>query len=225
MRPYYILVLTLALVFAMSNAALAAPAANPLTAADNEDNIKRSLRSTAADEEDEEERFLGIGKAVSKVNEKVQLQKMRKTANKEMKAKSAEAAKAAKAAKAAEKAKTAEAAKAAKAAEKAKAAEAAKAAKAAKAAEKAKAAEAAKAAKAAKAQGEAAKKAAKQKEKEDKMMKGWLAEMRNPNKVHKDLGLSKLGDKAKDSPLYPFYQRYEEAYRMEMRARTNGVAA
>ncbi|KAG7381733.1 hypothetical protein PHYBOEH_010809 [Phytophthora boehmeriae] len=207
MRPYYILLLTLALIFAISNASLAAPATNSLTVADNEESTKRSLRSTAAD--DEEERFLGLGKATSKVTEKLRLMKMRRAASKEMKAKAAEAAKAAKAA------------------EKAKVAEAAKAAKAAKAAEKAKAAEAVKAAKAAKeaakAQSAAAKKAAIQKEKENRLVNGWLAELRNPNKVHKDLGLTKLGDKAKDSPLYALYQRYEEAYRLKMRARMNGV--
>ncbi|KAG7394137.1 hypothetical protein PHYBOEH_005640 [Phytophthora boehmeriae] len=210
MRPYYILLLTLALIFAISNAAVAAPATNSLTVADNEESTKRSLRSTAAD--DEEERFLGLGKVTSKVTEKLRLMKMRRAASKEMKAKAAEAAKAAKVAKAAEKAKAAEAAKAAKAA---------------KAAEKAKAAEAAKAAKAAekaaKAQSAAAKKAAIQKEKENRLVNGWLDEMRDPNKVHKDLGLTKLGDKAKDSPLNALYQRYEEAYRLKMRARVNGV--
>ncbi|KAG7381728.1 hypothetical protein PHYBOEH_010804 [Phytophthora boehmeriae] len=120
MRPYYVLLLSLALLFAFSNAVLAETpgAADSLTLAGNSDNNKRSLRvATATEDADSgEERFLGFN-SVSH-----QLKKMRRTENKATaaseKLKNAEAAKADKIAmavkKATEKAEKAQAAKIAK---------------------------------------------------------------------------------------------------------------
>ncbi|RLN51817.1 hypothetical protein BBP00_00009792 [Phytophthora kernoviae] len=70
----------------------------------------------------------------------------------------------------------------------------------------------------------AAKKLAIQKEKGTRLINGWMAETKNPNEVYKALGLEKLGTRATESKNYPIYQRYEEKYRLTMRARMNGVA-
>ncbi|KAG7378702.1 hypothetical protein PHYBOEH_000249 [Phytophthora boehmeriae] len=74
-----------------------------------------------------------------------------------------------------------------------------------KAADKLKAAEAAKLKKAEDA-------AAKLKAKEDKMVNGWLAKLRTPDKVYKDLGLLKLGNRATESKNYRIYEEYLGKY-------------
>ncbi|KAF4314661.1 hypothetical protein G195_011638, partial [Phytophthora kernoviae 00238/432] len=109
MRPYNVLLLTLALLFAFSNAVLAVTPVTA-TAVSNEANYKRSLRvaeTTTNSVDDEEERGLltGLTSGVSKIKDKAQLMKMRLSAAKEIKTKEAAIAKAAKATKAAEKAK------------------------------------------------------------------------------------------------------------------------
>ncbi|KAF4314901.1 hypothetical protein G195_011352 [Phytophthora kernoviae 00238/432] len=68
-----------------------------------------------------------------------------------------------------------------------------------------------------------AKKLAIQKETETRLINGWMAETKNPNEVYKALGLEKLGRKAKESINYPIYLRYEEKYRLTMRARMNRI--
>ncbi|KAG7394138.1 hypothetical protein PHYBOEH_005641 [Phytophthora boehmeriae] len=74
-----------------------------------------------------------------------------------------------------------------------------------KAADKLKAAEAAKLKKAEDA-------AAKLKAREDKMINGWLGELRRPDKVYKDLGLLKLGNRATESKNYRIYEDYLAKY-------------
>ncbi|RLN31334.1 hypothetical protein BBO99_00002341 [Phytophthora kernoviae] len=101
MRPYNVLLLTLVLLFAFSNAVLAVTPATA-TAVNNEADYKRSLRAaetTANSVDDEEERGLtsGLTSGISKLKEKAQLYKMRSGAAKEIKLKAAEAAKTAKA--------------------------------------------------------------------------------------------------------------------------------
>ncbi|RLN37593.1 hypothetical protein BBI17_009787, partial [Phytophthora kernoviae] len=223
MRPYNVLLLTLVLLFAFSNAVLAV---TPITATvvSNEANYKRSLRAaetTTNNVDDEEERSLtsGLTSGLSKIKDKAHLYKVRLSASKEIKVKEAEIAKAVKATKAAEKAKEkarlVEVAKAAKADKKA--------AKLAKAAEKAKAAEAAKLAKAetaaaaklAKAEAAAAAKAAnevKNIEKTKVILKDMLEKRVSPDTVKAKLGLTKLGDKAEQSKLSPLFKDYVEAY-------------
>ncbi|RLN55149.1 hypothetical protein BBP00_00008628 [Phytophthora kernoviae] len=188
MRPYNVLLLTLALLFAFSNAVLAVTPAT-VTAVNNEANYKRSLRAaeTTTNSVDDEER--GLVSGYSKVMDKAHLLKMRLGANKEINFKDAAVAKIAKAEKAVENAKLAEAAKLAKAEAKAtakadkvaKAAEKAKAAKVAKAAK----ADAAKAAKLAKAEAAAAAKVAKEEKdmaRVKKLVDGWTAELVSPKK-------------------------------------------
>ncbi|KAF4315076.1 hypothetical protein G195_011413 [Phytophthora kernoviae 00238/432] len=58
----------------------------------------------------------------------------------------------------------------------------------------------------------AAKKLAIQEKKKQRLIDGWLAEMKDPDDVYKVLGLKKLGPKAEESINYPFYQKYKELH-------------
>ncbi|RLN10850.1 hypothetical protein BBI17_008400 [Phytophthora kernoviae] len=248
MRPCNVLLLTLALLFAFSNAVLAVTPVTA-TAVSNEANYKRSLRvaeTTTNSVDDEEERGLltGLSSGLNKLKEKARLMKMRFGAAKEsilkhaaavkvyMKAKflekfkKAEAAEAAKAAEKAEKLKATKAAKAAAKVERIKAAEVAKAAKEAAKAERLKAAEVVTTAKAvAKAEKLKATKAAKAKAKandaaakEESMVTDWLNKLITPEKVYKDLGLTSLGARATKSKNYRIYEDYLKQYYQRMDA-------
>ncbi|KAF4323952.1 hypothetical protein JM18_009468 [Phytophthora kernoviae] len=222
MRPYNVLLLTLVLLFAFSNAVLAVTPVTT-TAVSNEANYKRSLRvaeTTTNSVDDEEERGLtsGLTSGLNKLKEKTQLYNMRLAASKEIKMKDAAIAKAAKAVKAAEKADAKAAQRVARAEKKA----ADKAAKVAKAAEKARLTEAAKVAKAEAATAAKAANEVKNMEKTEAILKTMLAKHVSPDKVKAELGLTKLGAKAEESKLYPLFVKYVEDFN---KAPANAVLA